>query len=99
MMHARKMTNGGLYLAAALALYAWRSRARWFPSQSAPDAGNLANAETRRQPVGRDGSPNAAGDSGDGHAATGITDLRPQDEGEQQSALPPRGARKDRFHA
>jgi hypothetical protein len=69
-MPGRSRTRRALYLAGAMAIYAWRSHAR-----------------SRRV------------DAADGHDGAGITDLPPDAEDAQQSALPPRGTRRGNVHA
>jgi hypothetical protein len=80
-----------LFLAGAVAAYAWRSRSR---------ARRSAGGESERS-----GAASGTGDSGmrraaaDGHDAVGITDLPSGAEEAQQSSLPPRGERKPGVHA
>jgi hypothetical protein len=84
-----------LFLAGAVAAYAWRSRSRARRSAgdqrerigAAPGGGDPAvRGEHRAEP-------------GDGHDGAGITGLPPATEDAQQSSLPPRGERKPGVHA
>ncbi len=83
-----------LFLAGAVAAYAWRSRAR----RSASDQRERTGAAPGSGDAGVRGEHGAA-EPGDGHARVGITDLAPATEDAQQSSLPPRGERKPGVHA
>jgi hypothetical protein len=78
-----------LFLAGAVAAYAWRSRSR---SRSAGDRSRRPGEARGTGDPGRRGGDGA--ETGDGHAGAGITDLPPGAEASQQSSLPPRGERK-----
>jgi hypothetical protein len=97
-MFGRSNGRRMLFLAGAVAAYAWRSRSRarragGAPSRRAGDAPGAGDAGAR----GPDRFTDSA--AGHGHTGAGITDLPPAAEGAQQSSLPPRGQRKEGVHA
>lgn len=85
-----------LFLAGAVAAYAWRSRSR--ARRSASDQRERTGAAPGSGDAGARGEHRAA-EPGAGHVGVGITDLAPGTEDAQQSSLPPRGERKPGVHA
>ena len=93
-MRGATWAKPAMYLAGAMAIYAWRSR-----QQPGNDGDRAMRPPDGHAPDGDDGSLEDEAswdlrDAPNGHAATGITNLPPPSENAQQSSLPPRGTRK-----
>jgi hypothetical protein len=95
-----RSTTTMMYLAAAGARYAWRTRRRRRRGSAAhgPSAGAERGTDTAQDD--REIEPaNRWRDDPPGHGAIGITDLPPDVEAVQQASLPERGTRKPGAHA
>jgi hypothetical protein len=109
MMRLRGPSKTLVYLAAAGAMYAWRSYGQTkqqrtregarpdddgAPDEAGASAFASAGSDRDSEPAGRE-QPRNYDDGGE----AGITTLPPSEERAQQDALPPRGERKPGYHA
>jgi hypothetical protein len=95
-----RSTTTMMYLAAAGAMYAWRtSHRRQRDSARDGSLGTAAGGADTAQDDREIEPANRWRDDPAGHGAIGITDLPPDVEAEQQAALPERGTRKPGVHA